>query len=427
MRKFQNALIALVVLFPTLAHAQHNVAQWVQLMPGGGGEARVVTTSESCPHIWIDGKISMMRERAAPDTKFSMHLCAITVPQGTKKLFVLEPQDEKSNADLQRVVDLPLPSAAPSRILMFGDTGCRITSNYVQACNDPKQWPFPLITAQAAMLKPDLVIHVGDYLYRETPCPSGNASCDGSPSGDNWPAWAADFFTPAEPLLRAAPWVFVRGNHEDCARGGPGWLRLLGPLAFDPAAPCDAHLAPYVVPLGAMNLVVMDDADAPDTSIEYDLLPEYRSDFAALPTIAKQPLWLAFHRPIWGAVSGPMGLAVGGNRTMIAALDRPQVLDGVALMLAGHIHTFEALNYAGHAPPQLVAGFGGGNLDTTPADLSSAHLSGQLVESGLSLPGFGFLLMTREGEGWRIDVHRVDGAIEEICHFAQRRIDCVKP
>jgi len=405
--------VLMFALWPLAAQADGNSAQWVQLMPGGGAQARVVTTAASCPAVVIDGKPVAMNARAAPDANFSVLLCSVQIPPGAQSAAVAGET-------------LPLAVSPPTRIAVFGDTGCRITSNYVQACNDPTQWPFPLIAQRIADLKPDLVIHVGDYLYREAPCPAGNAACAGSPSGDNWPAWAADFFTPAAPLLRAAPWVFVRGNHEDCARGDPGWLRLLGPLAFDPAAPCDAHLAPYAVPLGAMNLAVMDDADAPDQTIESDLLAEYRSDFAALPSIAKAPVWLAMHRPIWGAVSGPMGLGVGGNRTMIAALSDPHALDGVALMLAGHIHTFEALNYAGHAPPQLIAGFGGGNLDTTPADLSGANLSGQSVQSGLSIPGFGFLLMTREAQGWRIDVHKVDGTIEEVCHFAGGRIDCGK-
>ena len=35
----------------------------------------------------------------------------------------------------------------------------------------------------AAAQKPDLVIHVGDYYYRETPCPAGEAKCAGSPFG----------------------------------------------------------------------------------------------------------------------------------------------------------------------------------------------------------------------------------------------------
>src|SRR6202789_4284655 len=409
MRMLRYALLAVAVLCPSLAQG----SQWVQLMPGGGAEARLVTDAASCPPIVIDNQAMAMTARAAPDANFAVLLCSAPVPATATSASI-------------GGVNLPLAAAAPQRILVFGDTGCRITATYIQACNDPKEWPFPQIAAEAALLKPDLVIHVGDYLYREAPCPPGNAACAGSPSGDNWPAWAADFFTPAAPLLAAAPWVFVRGNHEDCARGGPGWLRLLGPLAFDPAAACAAHLPPYAVPLGAMNLVVMDDADAPDPPLAADLVPDYRADFAALATLAKPPLWLAFHRPIWGAVTGPLSVAVGGNRTMIAALDSPDELSGVSLMLAGHIHKFEALNYAGDAPPQLIAGFGGGNLDATPADLSGVNLSGQQVKDGLSLPGFGFLLMTRDGDAWRIDVHKVDGTIEEVCRFANRRLDCAK-
>ena len=97
--------------------------------------------------------------------------------------------------------------ADAQRILVLGDTGCRIKGETVQACNDPAQWPFPQVAAQAAKLKPDLVIHVGDYLYREFGCPAGDARCAGSPSGDNWTTWAADFFTPGKVASRAAPWV----------------------------------------------------------------------------------------------------------------------------------------------------------------------------------------------------------------------------
>ena len=53
--------------------------------------------------------------------------------------------------------------------------------------------------------------------------------CAGSPYGDNWAVWQKDFFDPAAPLLAAAPWVLVRGNHELCSRGGHGWFRLLDP------------------------------------------------------------------------------------------------------------------------------------------------------------------------------------------------------
>jgi hypothetical protein len=62
-----------------------------------------------------------------------------------------------------------------------------------QDCNDPSQWPFGAVSSAAAVSKPDLVIHVGDYLYRESSCPAGDRGCTGSPFGDDWAAWKADF------------------------------------------------------------------------------------------------------------------------------------------------------------------------------------------------------------------------------------------
>ncbi len=81
------------------------------------------------------------------------------------------------------------------------------------------------------------MIHVGDYVYRETPCPEGNTTCAGSPWGYGWDVWNADFFEPAAPLLANAPWLVVRGNHENCARAGEGWLRFLDPLPMETDVP----------------------------------------------------------------------------------------------------------------------------------------------------------------------------------------------
>jgi len=105
-------------------------------------------------------------------------------------------------------------------------------------CDDPAAWPFARVAMTAAGFAPDLVIHVGDYHYRETPC-ADRAGCANSPHGDTWRAWQADFFDPAEGLLASAPWIMLRGNHEDCLRAGAGWqlLRLLFtmPSQFSPA------------------------------------------------------------------------------------------------------------------------------------------------------------------------------------------------
>lgn len=422
---------ALALVLPTTAQAQEGkvLSYWVQLAPGGGSIARAVVDGPNCPRVTLNPSgpaqsVVPMTPRAARDDKFGL-VCEANIPKGVSAATL--PASIETGSPF---VNLPLPVADPQRILVLGDTGCRIKPPALQDCSDITKWPFPQLAASAAKLKPDLVIHVGDYLYRESPCPTGVTGCAGTPWGDNWPTWDADFFTPARPLLEAAPWVIVRGNHEDCARSGPGFLRLLGPNAFDPAAPCNPHLAPTTVPMGKVNLVVFDDSNASDTSNDATAVADYTTDFAALAAIAPAPQWLLMHRPIWAAVRGPLGIPIGGNVVMANAAGNLSEFATVALMLAGHIHSFEAINYTQKVPPQIVAGNGGDNLDPTPSDLVGTTFQGHAgvkVKDGLSVGGFGFLLMTKQPTGWTIDLYKADGTTEGQCVFSGGRIDCTIP
>ena len=66
------------------------------------------------------------------------------------------------------------------RIVVIGDTGCRLkTGEEYQSCNDAEKYQFGRIAATAAQWKPDLVVHVGDYLYRENACPQADSGCAG--------------------------------------------------------------------------------------------------------------------------------------------------------------------------------------------------------------------------------------------------------
>jgi hypothetical protein len=141
---------------------------------------------------------------------------------------------------------LPVPKANPTKIVVIGDTGCRLqTDNGWQSCNDPNPestdtpYPFAAVAAAAAAQNPDLVLHVGDYAYRDNECPAGlGYNCGGSPWGFGWDTWEADLFVPGAPLLAAAPWIMTRGNHEQCNRAGQGWYRFLDTQPFDTA---DVH------------------------------------------------------------------------------------------------------------------------------------------------------------------------------------------
>jgi len=412
----KHALLVLWSLLPAAAQAADSA--WVQATTNGF-EARLVTEQASCPVLHTAAGDSPMMVRAAANGNFPL-VCAVAIAPGTTSATVAG-------------VTLPLPVADPQRILVLGDTGCRIKGAALQACNDPAGWPFPQLAAAAARLKPDLVIHVGDYLYRESACPPDNAGCAGSPWGDNWVTWAADFYTPAAPLLAAAPIVLVRGNHEDCNRAGPGWERLQGPGV---AEPCTVHDPLYIVALGKLTLAVLDDAVSGETDLDRATARIYAEELAGVtkaPAPANAPIWLIHHRPTWAAITGPLGIPIGGNLTLMegsnlnAIKGAPLIPRKVELMLSGHIHTFESINYTKGVPPQIVAGNGGDNLDVTPKNLRGTQFLGHTgvkVLDGLSVGGFGFLLMTRSGSGWNVDLFDSAGTKTRTCRFAAARLDC---
>ncbi len=238
-------LLSLCVLGPAQAAG---AAAWVQYVAGGGAEVRAIADGKTCPTLLIDGAAAPMQVRAEADQNFAL-VCSAPLPAA-------------ANAASVAGIALPLPVANPQRIMVFGDTGCRIKGTIAQACNDPKAWPFAGIAKAAAALKPDLVLHVGDYLYRESPCPDGQCRLRG--------------FAPRRQLddlerrflhaRRAAARRRALDRRSRQSRGLParrsGFLRLLGPVAFDPKAPCTDHLAPRIAHIGSQAVAVMDNASA---------------------------------------------------------------------------------------------------------------------------------------------------------------------
>jgi hypothetical protein len=228
---------------------------WTQLRPdtaGANGEliARaIVARDAACPPLIANGARWPMATRAdGSDPDFAIKMCEAALPGD-------------ATAQIGGVTLKPRPHT-PRKIVVIGDTGCRITDYTAQACDSGTDWPFFRVAKTASAMNPDLVIHVGDYHYREKPC-AGRAGCTDSPSGDNWQTWQADFFAPAAPLLTAAPWVMLRGNHEDCARAGAGWNLLIRPqLGLKPGERCPADTDPALFAFAQLRLVVPDTASA---------------------------------------------------------------------------------------------------------------------------------------------------------------------
>jgi hypothetical protein len=400
------------------AQAKAPLAAWVQ-MTGAGAQVRAVAEGKACPTLRIDGKPHAMKLRAGPDDAFDNRICEAPLRAGAKRASV-------------GGAPLPLPKARPRRLVIFGDTGCRLKSPVVQDCNDPVAgWPFARVAALAAARQPDLVIHVGDYYYRETACPPGDAACAGSPYGDKWSTWKAELFDPAADLLKAAPWVFTRGNHEDCRRGGRGWFRLLD--ADAKARECPAQSDTFLVDIGGVTLGVVDSADPDDVKPQPDQVDAFGKHLSSLEG-AKTPVWLVTHRPLWEVFrTGPQAFTdTGGNVNERQAVKARGLGETTELIVAGHLHTFYSLDFGAGRPPQLVVGTGGDVLDsdkaqataraTIPVDGAQADIFG--------MDRFGYFVFDRVGTGsaddWVGAFHDLRDAVIATCALRAGRLTCAE-
>ena len=329
------------------------------------------------------------------------------MPQGSLDVLVCEallPASVRSAKVDGRPV--PLLKRNVRKVLILGDTGCRLVergkASEYQNCNDPGIWPFRQRAAEAARLRPDLVIHVGDYLYRESPCPT-RIGCEGTASGNGWLGWKADFFDPAAPLLRAAPWIFVRGNHEDCTRAWDGWFRFLHPGPM-PTSNCETHSPPYHVDAGRFHFAVMDSTVGSDDIPKPADVAMYQKDLDEISTWRLAKAWLVTHRPFWGIRVGPQGAIRSGSATLDEAWRRSPAL-GIAGVLSGHIHALEWVDFGPHRPVQFVIGNSGTKLlDRFSSPTTNFQLDRMRVDSASVQFASGFAVMQRTPRGVSVDL-----------------------
>ena len=400
----------LLLVLPLFAATAALTPAWVELGPGHRAIARIVIAEldGSCPSITIDDSASVPMKLRLPVPKGFRAACEFEIPTGTRRAAV-------GNQTLT------LPVDNPARLAVLGDTGCRLKGDRIQACNDPAMWPFATVAATAARERPQLVIHVGDYLYRETPCPAAETSqCGGSPNGDNWEAWNADFFGPAAKLLAAAPWVFTRGNHESCGRSWRGWFYYLDPRPFPEA--CPEYSEPYLVSLGAFQLLMMDSSAAKDAMPDPIQVAKYA---AMLKPYATTKAWLVEHHPIWGLKHDATDEGDVPSTAVMKEAYESAGLANIGLVLAGHTHLFEILSYSGGRSPQIVAGDAGTSLASTiRKDLKGETVFGIQVESGTSRHEFGFTILEHKKQRWNLVLKDPADKTLASCRIQGKAVRC---
>jgi len=452
--------IAVSLLIFSTAHAQIPVSvgtptAFVVLGEEGVPVARVLTSDSKCPVVRIDERDVQMEVRAVPES-FSLRP-TISAPADSKSsvfpLLTCEkiiPRSVKTAMIGNHL--LPLPPKEIKRIVVIGDTGCRLkkSDNAFQACNDSKLYPFAQVATAAANWKPDLVVHVGDILYRENACPADNPGCSGSPWGYGWDAWQADFFGPGEVLLKAAPWVMVRGNHESCVRAGQGWWRMVDPRPLLHGRDCiDAvndvngdYSDPYAVPLGDQaQLIILDTSNTINGVIQPGDIrrAKFLDMYNKLDKLSRQADYnvVANHHPILGFAAGrdkegKIKLLQGnqGIQSVFSSINPLIMPPRINYMLSGHVHLWQEVSFSTPHPTQFIAGFSGTMEDTVPLPESlpsdATPALGAVVEHFSSwINDFGFMTMERTGQKqWDIKVWDTGGRLVNSCKVEGRHSLC---
>lgn len=391
-----------------VAHSEPILAKWTQLVPARhqldlGGEIimrppaalvrAVLPAAASCPGVRVDrpdGPALPMRRRDNPRPKhFPIVVCEALVPptENVGRLYF----PDSSYLPVPQFRRLYEEFGGFRRMIFLGDTGCRgyqSTEDKRQTCQTDN-WPFAQIATHAAetgtngAADPFVVIHVGDYVYRDR---------------DTWQLWQKEFFEPAQPLLEAASWIMLRGNHESCSFPPPnsanGWLLLFGTEPDGSTHRCpDTQTVdfrrPYVVDIARdLQLGIVDTGDA--FHFGKKPVPERpRSDpvtaFGFGELSENRDLWLVTHVPLWG-IAGPSELSEKETATgahagfkedsvKIQAIANGRLPGNLRAVISGDLHYFQLVGQGDKGVPQFVVGNGGVKLDELPEP--AAHRPGR--------------------------------------------------
>lgn len=395
--------------------------------------------------------VDMHRISVPMGSQFPTTVCELGVPLGASDA-VLQQSTVHAAVVHPASRQLPLPdwtsTTRPHRIAVIGDTGCQVTSTPATTQDCLHGWPFQPIADNIAngTPRPDLVIHTGDYLYRDDPGNENdkfrNPGCDMTGQQFSWDCVVADFFRPAAAMLATVPIALTRGNHEDCSplhptMGGAGgaWFRYLADdLRSDGS--CVMYTDPVLIHAGTLNLISVDSAladPADNGSIDPIQRSIYQRQFETVNQLAaqhaNQDYFLFTHKPLWMVKAAGSTGATWLTPVLDDALARTtlhRLADNIRLVLSGHVHIYQMLEFTTARLPQLTVGSSGGPLDNGPDDgkvigqqvgipprgVTQSITQEQNPPGGIGV--FGFAILADVAGVWNLTFHTTNGAVRGL-------------
>jgi hypothetical protein len=144
-----------------------------------------------------------------------------------------------------------------------------------------------------------------------------------------------------------------------------------------------------------------------------------------LPNIPAEA-WFVTHRPLdamRAAGKGDEGNVVDNEVQELAF--GSSIPPAVTMLVAGHLHFFQAIDFGGVRPPQLVVGTGGDTLlPEPPLSLVGADINGAQVKNSATYSGFAYMVWDRSGESWVGTLFDTGGKPLQHCRLASRSLAC---
>lgn len=327
------------------------------------------------------------------------------------------------NLDLKKQVQAEKKADTIKKIVFIGDTGCRLKEgkygDSYQNCKNPKDWAYSTIMQKIALDNPDLIIHVGDYHYREQ-CSEGKVCRQYTDTiGYGWRSWEADFFVPSQEGFKVAPWIFVRGNHEDCKRAYEGY-KLLSEQTWQEAC-MKAEKTEYIQ-IGNLLIVQLDSSsisdkpESPENMAFWD--QQFKDIEEKIKSTSAQQVWLITHKPLIGLVDDGKGNLQTTNINLQKAFAKTGLGKKIEFMVAGHVHNTQFSRAEGF-PKQLVVGNAGTALDDAgPLQNREAILKNKVEDLKFtdfftdtkSEHSFGYAVLTKmDDRSWQVEFKDLDG------------------
>lgn len=355
------------------------IYSWSQVIPNNMISVRAIVDNRDCPIACVDGEEIPMNERVSPvEKKFAEKVCELSLPRETKEIIIDDHQ-------------IPTLSVQIKKIAFIGDTGCRVTNLVEQACDSTKEWPLTLILNSISDHNPDLIVHVGDYHYREKTCKSGQKCNQVYNYGSD--AWYSDWFDPARNISELSPFLFLRGNHEGCSRAYEGWFRYFDPSDFS-SAKCSDHIPSWVFDVGPMQLDVFDSSYGKDSDYTEEQIKTFNEQFDfLLQNNNSKPAWFLTHRPLWSHAKKSAIFYHDGNIAQVKAFGN-RFSANISAIISGHVHIAQII-FMKEKPTQVMVGNGGSLLysQNQKPVLYGVDLEDAKAQEIRTLHGFGFAIL----------------------------------